>query len=179
MRWRSSLRRNRPWIQRQLGNLRGCACRTSTGADSRIEYCAWGYPIATQQLCRYCRFCTILRPGTNLFTQLPWVLYHEYFRGTLHAPAGESELNLQSAVLNVGGGFTFNGYSGNIALNAGDTLDTVTLNGTSGHLMLLSTTPTSVTVDRNTPLSFQASILTTLSAICDACRCSRRLGSSV
>ena len=83
--------------------------------------------------------------------------------GTINLGPGGGSLAVAGKPLNPDDEATLDGYNGTISVSAnGDGADSVTLNGNAGNVLQVATTPTTLTTDQNTPITFAANIQTSL-----------------
>ncbi|MFO0806097.1 MAG: transglutaminase domain-containing protein [Gemmataceae bacterium] len=85
--------------------------------------------------------------------------------GTVTLGPGNGSVTLGGSALDIANGATLDGYTGSITVAAGgggNNPDSVTLNGTTTHVLTVSATPNAVNADQNTSASFQANVHTSL-----------------
>jgi hypothetical protein len=88
---------------------------------------------------------------------------------TVETSAGGIELGPSTGVMTVNGvaltlndGVTLAGFSGTVTLAAGESTDTVTLDGNASHVLHVFGTPAQLTTDQNTVVQFDVSVETSL-----------------
>ncbi len=83
--------------------------------------------------------------------------------GTINLGPGSGTLSVGGKRLNSDDETTLDGYTGTISVSAnGDGTDSVALNGNAGNVLQVTTTPTTLTTDQNTPIIFATNVQTSL-----------------
>jgi uncharacterized membrane protein len=82
--------------------------------------------------------------------------------GTINVGRSSGSLTVAGKSIPVSSGATLTGYTGSITIAAGgsNNLDHVTFNGSAANVLTVSTTPSTLTTDQNTPVTFQANVNT-------------------